>query len=363
MEKIKLIVLLIISSVIYGCTPENPKPDPIPVSNTDAIGAYVLCEGIFNMNNSTLVYYDFKSGIVSDDLFLEINNRGLGDTGNDLKQYGSKLYCVVNISSQIEVMDVNSVRSIKQISLANRQPRYIAFFEDKAYVSCYDGSVIKLDTTTLEIEGIATAGSNPEGLCVANGKLYVANSGGLNYPNYGNTVSVFDLTTFTKIKDITVGVNPYSIKSDFQGDVYLVSRGNYGNIPYSFQRIDSQIDEVVQNFDMEVLNFTISGNYAYLYNYDYSSQTSWIKVMDITTETTVKENLISDGTDIDIPYGIAVNPVNGDIYIADANDFVSNGDVFCFDKNGNKKFSFEVGLNPNSLVIRVKNKAKLLSFN
>ena len=54
MEKIKLIVLLIIISVIYGCTPENPKPDPIPVSNSDAIGAYVLCEGIFNMNNNFL---------------------------------------------------------------------------------------------------------------------------------------------------------------------------------------------------------------------------------------------------------------------------------------------------------------------
>lgn len=361
MEKIKLIVLFIVLSVSHGCIPDDPEPDPQPVLNSGAIGAYVLCEGLFNMNNTTLVYYDFKNGIITDDLFLQVNNRGLGDTGNDLKQYGSKLYCVVNVSSQIEVMDVNSAQSIKQISLANRQPRYIAFFEDKAYISCYDGSVVKLDTTTLEIEDIATAGSNPEGLCVANGKLYVANSGGLNYPNYGNTVSVFDLNDFTKIKDITVGINPYSLKADSQGDVYLVSRGNYENIPYSFQRIDSQTDEVVQDFDLEVLNFTISGNYAYLYNYDYSSRTSWIKVMDITTETTVKENLISDNTNIDIPYGIAVNPSNGDVYIADANDFVSNGDVFCFDKNGNKKFSFEVGLNPNSIIIRL-NENKLITL-
>lgn len=362
MKKIRLLFILIPLTVIISCTPEEPEPEPTPIHNASAVGAYVLCEGLFDMNNSTLVYYDFQSGEITNDIFLQVNNRGLGDTGNDLKQYGSKLYCVVNVSSQIEVMDVNTVQSIKQISLANRQPRYIAFYQNKAYVSCFDGSIVKIDTSSLTIEDIAVAGSNPEGLCVANGKLYVANSGGLNYPNYGNTVSVFDLSSFTKIKDITVATNPYLLKPDDQGDVYLVSRGNYGTVPYCFQRIDSQTDEIVQIFDLEVLNFTISGQYAYLYNYDFTAETSWIKVMDVHTETVVKENFITDGTVIKIPYGITVNSLNGDVYITDANDFVSNGDVFCFNQNGTKKFEFEVGLNPNTVVLRLNN-SKLIAFN
>ncbi|MEG2070546.1 MAG: YncE family protein, partial [Bacteroidales bacterium] len=261
-----------------------------------------------------------------------------------------KLYCVVNVSERIEIMDLHSCVSLAQISLKGKLPRKIAFYQGKAYVSCFDGSVIKIDTSSMSIEASAKAGRNPEGVCVANGKLYVANSGGLDNPNYDNTVSVFDLSTFTLIKNIPVVINPYIIGADLEGDVYLVSRGNYANVPYSFQRIDSRTDEVVHQYHLPVLNFTISGHYAYLYYYDFDTEQSWIKVMDIISETIVKENFITDGTVIKTPYCITVNPINQDIYIADAHQFYVNGDVFCFSKEGKKKFSFEVGVNPTALV-------------
>ncbi len=66
-------------------------------------------------------------------------------------------------------------------------------------MSCFDGSIVKIDTASLQIEATATAGRNPEGVCVVNNKLYVSNSGGLDFPNYDNTVSVFDLNSFAEI--------------------------------------------------------------------------------------------------------------------------------------------------------------------
>ena len=91
-----------------------------PVSS-DFAGMYILCEGLFNMNNSTLSYYDFTSGTMlsfqdpgmagadktSHDFFKMVNGRRLGDTANDLQRYGAKLWCVVNVSSQVEVMDLS----------------------------------------------------------------------------------------------------------------------------------------------------------------------------------------------------------------------------------------------------------------
>ena len=333
-----------------SCRKPIEEEDEIP-SISGIKGLYILNEGLFNMNNCSITYYNAETAEVTPDIFLKANRRGLGDTGNDLQQYGSKLYCVVNISGQVEVMDINSCISLKQISLAGKQPRKIAFHKNKAYVSCFDGSVVRIDTATLEIDAVTSAGANPEGICVANGKLYVANSGGLNHPNYGKTVSVFDLNRFELLREIEVEMNPYIIMADKKENIYLVSRGNYGTIPYTFQRIDSKTDKVVQRYNFPVLNFTIFEEEAYLYYYDFNSGQSWIKVMNLLTDKIVKENFISDGTLLNTPYTVAVNPINKDVYISDTHQFTTNSDIYVFDKDGKKKFVFEAGINSNAIII------------
>jgi len=35
---------------------------------------------------------------------------------------------------------------------SSRQPRHIAFYENKAYVCSFDGTVARIDTTSLQIE-------------------------------------------------------------------------------------------------------------------------------------------------------------------------------------------------------------------
>ncbi len=346
-----LVMGMVAAIALAGCEkPKPPKPDPVDPTETAASGVYVLCEGLMDMNNTTLTFYNFLTNDIDNNFFLTQNGRGLGDTGNDLKAYGSKMYCVVNVSETVEIMELKSAKSLKQISLPGKQPRRIAFADGYAYVCCFNGDVVKIDTATMEVTATAQAGSNPDGICAANGKLYVANSGGLNYPNYGNTVSVFDLATFTHLKDITVVINPTRMAADSQGDVYLVSNGNYTSVPMTFQRIDSQTDEVVQTFDFAVTNFAICDNLCYFYHYDYGTEQCSVKVMDVMTEQIINEHFIADGTNLRTPYGIAVNPENGDVYLTDAYQYTTNGDVYCFGSNGQKKFQFEAGLNPNNII-------------
>lgn len=339
--------LLILSS----CSDDEKTPVKPEVST----GAYVLNEGLMGLNNTTLTYYDFEAETPFTDYFLETNDRGLGDTGSDLKVYGSKLYAVINISSQLEVISLNTGASIKKIPLFNdedvaRQPRHIAFHNGYAYVCSFDGTVGRLDTTTLEFDKFIEVGRQPDGICVANNKLYVSNSGGLDYPDYDNTVSIINTTTFEEIKKVTVDINPYTILADEAGDVYVISRGNYDDVPYSFQRIDAATDEVTTFEDIEALNFTIYENLAYLYNYNYSTMQASFTVIDLSNETIITEDFITDETEIVTPYGIDVDPTNGDVYITDAQDFTVTGDVYCFSKNGKLKFKFEAGLNPNNVV-------------
>lgn len=304
------------------------------------------------MNNSSLSYYNIETGEVTEDIFLETNGRGLGDIGNDLRKYGSKMYCVMNGSERVEIMSSDNARSIGFIPLTGKGPRRLAFHNNFAYVSCTDGSIICIDTTTLEIAETLQAGMNPEGICIAKNKLYVANSGGMNYPNYNNTVSIFDLSNHQLIKEIEVPLNPYKLAADKDGEVYLASRGNYADIPYSFYKIDTEADLLGENLDMIITDFTISGNFAYLFFHGYFGETPWIKMMDITSDEIIKENFISDGTYVDKPYAITINPKNEDLYVSDPLDFAVNGNVFCFDRTGKKKFEFEAGIIPSAIVIR-----------
>lgn len=318
---------------------------------------YILSEGLYNMNNSTLATYNLETKSFVSDYFLAANKRSLGDTGNDMAIYGSKLYVVMNTSSRIEVIESASGKSIKQIPMftsnnSARSPRQITFFGSYAYVCSFDGTVAKIDTTTLQLVSLVQSGKNPDGICVSNNKIYVSNSGGLNFPNFENTVSVIDLNTFTVIKKIFVGVNPGKILADSKGDVYVVSRGDYGLNPYKFQRISTITDEVVQNFDdIKSLNFTIHNDTAFIYNFDFTTQKCWVKVFDCVTEKIISENFINDGSELITPYGIDVNPSNGDVYLTDAKSYTVWGDVLCFNKNGKLKFKIrELGLNPNKVV-------------
>jgi YVTN family beta-propeller protein len=313
-------------------------------------GLYILSEGGFNSNNSTLTYYDYDKHETVGDQFHAVNDRGLGDTGNDLKTYGSKMYIVITVSSTLEVTDLKG-KSIKKIDFKNGtsalRPRSLAFYKNNAFITSYDGTVAVLDTASLTVSKYITVGNSPEKLAVANGKLYVANSGGMNYPNYDKTVSVIDLNTLTEIKKITVADNPNNVTVDAYGDVYVVSNGNYSTVKPSLAVIDSKTDLVKKTFeDFRAGSFTISGDQAF-----FNAGQKVIKVLNLVTETIENDNFITDGTVITTPYGIAVDEINNEVFITDAKNYAINGEVFCFDKTtGKKKYTLTTGINPSKVI-------------
>ncbi len=63
----------------------------------------------------------------------------------------------------------------------SKQPRYAAAYGGKVYVTSYDDTVTRIDTATLAIDGSVKVGRDPDGICINNNKIYVANSGGLDF--------------------------------------------------------------------------------------------------------------------------------------------------------------------------------------
>lgn len=346
--------LLVFILLLVSCNDEKPDPQTLP-SGTKSL--YVLNEGLFNMNNSSLTLFDQESRASFTDFFEQTNGRRLGDTGNDMAVYGSKLYIVLTGSSQVEVLEAATGQSLRQIPLFDgqkaRQPRAVAFWGRKAYVACLDGMVVAIDTTSLQIEAMVRAGSNPDGIAASAGKLYVSNSGGLNFPHYDSTVSVIDAASLTEILKISVGINPGAITTDPRGEVYVVRRGNYGNVPPAMVVINPITNTVKLEVQIPVLQLFIYGDTAWLTHIDYSgSMQSSIALWDTKNETLLSNQFITDGTTPETVYGVFADRPRGLVYVADARSFVNTGMVHVYNLQGKKQFSFPTGLNPSKMAAK-----------
>jgi len=372
--KLRKIYYAFILLGLISCNNDDSWTDNTPITPEDGTvqGLYILNEGSWGGNNAELSYYDYASGNFTEDYFNSVNpsQGGLGDVGNDLKVYGSKLYAVINSSNYVEVMEAKTAKHIAKIQIANC--RSLTFDKGFAYVTSYAGTiddlgkqlgfVAKIDTASLSIVDRVSVEYQPEELTISNNKLYVANSGGYNYPNYSDKVSIINLSTFKVINTLAVGVpNLSKIKTDKNGDVWVVSQGDYNGITPALSVIDPKTDQVIEKLEnINIKDFTFYGNDLYFYGSTYSMDTgnylNSYGVIDINSKTQTASHIFNSSLESQItaPYGLIINPENGDIFLSDALDYFSRGKVYCFDKNGNQKWVKTTGINPGHFVLLYK---------
>ncbi|RYY36923.1 MAG: YncE family protein [Sphingobacteriaceae bacterium] len=352
----RLSILPIAIIVALSSCRKSNNDDVIPEPSDPIVsGIYILNQGNFSASNSTLSFYNYDTKKLTEDLFSEVNKKPLGATANDIQKYGSKIYVVVNVSSKIEVIDAKTAKGLKTIDMKDgataRQPRYVVFNNGKGYVSSYDGTVGIIDTTSLTITKFINVGRNPEQLAISNGKLYVANSGGLDFGNPDNTVSIIDLATESE-KKITVPVNPVSVAADEFGDVYVISNGNYDDVPPSLTIINSQTDVVKQTGAANVAYgspIVISGEKGFWLTGDNK-----VQVTNVKTEAVEKENFVTDGTTFTAAYSLAFDPISGKIYVGDAKNFAVDGEVYVYSSEGKQIQTIKSGINPGRIMLTYK---------
>lgn len=328
-------------------------------------GFYLVNEGNMGSNKCTLDYYDYMTGLYARNFYAERNPsviKELGDVGNDIGIYGSKLYVTVNCSHKVEVMDARTGIRIGQIDIPNC--RYVRFRRGKAYVSSYvgpvmidpnapKGAVYEVDTTSLAVTRKVTVGYQPEEMEIVDDYMYVANSGGYRAPNYDNTVSVIEMIDFKQVQQIPVGINLHRLKKDRYGKLWVTSRGDYQTRPSRLYVLQKKRGynrmTVTDTLDIACSNMAFRGDSLFYYSTEWNnftqSNTITYGIVDVRTKERVSDNFITDGTDKDItiPYGIAIHPETGDIFVTDAKNYVSSGTLYCFDRRGRRKWSVRTG--------------------
>ncbi|OAV72528.1 40-residue YVTN family beta-propeller repeat [Bacteroidales bacterium Barb6] len=345
----------LLSLSLTSCLGDDDITDPEIIIEPPVHGVFVLNSGNWGANDATLdVYYPDDSSLVTN-VFYSVNKRALGDVANHMLIYGSKIYIAVNQSNTVEVtnLDLESLATIRPKGELDQpqSPRCLTAEGGSVYATLFDGHLARIDTATLEITAKVPVGANPEDVCFAGGKLYVANSGGMNdVPD--STLSVVDAATFTATGTLKTAVNPERIYADSQGDLYVKALGNYSDIPASLQRIDPKTGNATTILSNDNLITALYKDKLYILSSESNASTGWkaantkFIIYDALTEKVTSENFLAAGTNISNPYSLSIDPFNGDIYIG-TSDYATNGDVYVFTNDGKPRGSFETsGLNP-----------------
>lgn len=369
-----LMCSLIFMSLLSGCREDDPIPVPdstqtqdpaVPQPGADGYtlhGFYLLNEGNMGTNKSTLDYMDFATGIYTRNIYAAANPNQpmeMGDVGNDIAIYGTKLWAVINCSNKVEVMRAEDAVRIGQIDIPNC--RSIIFHKGYAYVTSYAGPVeinpdykqkgfvAKIDTATLQVVARCTVGFQPDGLAVCGNKIYVANSGGYMVPNYENTLSVIDIATFTEEKKVKVAINLDNIIADRHGNVWVSSRGDYFNVVSKLYCYNPAKNAVTDSIDTPVSAMTLHGDSLYIVSTAWSNismaDVPSSAIINTSTRRKVSDSFVAADVMAQLkkPYGISVNPVNGDIYITDAGNYVTPGWLYCLHPDGTQRWRQRTG--------------------
>lgn len=378
------LILLTLSLLSVACRHDElvvpSEYDIIGDIDTDGSvrGLYLLNEGNMGANKCTLDFFDYSTGLYCRNIYAERNPEAikeLGDVGNDIGIYGSKLYIVVNCSNKVEVLNARTGTRLGQIDIPNC--RYVRFHRGKAYISSYigpvlidpaapKGAIFEVDTASLSITRKVTVGYQPEEMAIIDDYMYVANSGGYRAPDYDRTISVIQMIDFKQVRQIDVAINLHRICCDNRRQLWTSSRGDYKSTPSRLFVLTGNAGaghmSVSDTINVPCTDMDIRGDSLYFIAVENSAATgtNTVKygIVDTRSHKVISDNFITDGTETDIavPYSITLHPENGDIFITDAKNYVSSGSLHCYSKDGRKKWSVRTGDIPAHISFLYRNK-------
>lgn len=312
-------------------------------------GLFICNEGNFQYSNGTLSYYDPATGRVQNEVFFRANGFRLGDVVQSMTINNGLGWIVVNNSHVVFAIDPTTFKEAGRMENFT-SPRYIHFVSgSKAYVSqLWDNRIFIVDPRRYEITGYITV----PGMTMESGSTEQMVQYGqyvfCNCWSYQNKIIKIDTETDRVVDELIVGIQPASIVLDRFDKLWVLTDGGYSGSPYgsetpSLFRIDAGTFRIEKKFQFYSTStpseLQLNGTRDRLYWVDND-----IWDMDVTATSLPRSPLLqSRGTKY---YGLTVNPVSGEIYVADAIDYQQQGLIYRYSAAGELIDKFYVGVTP-----------------
>lgn len=351
--------MLLFTAVLFNSCDKTTIPDdPFPSEKIE--GCYIVNYGSYGKGGATISKYDYKTDEMSNSFYQSQND------GNELLSniqfayhYEDSVFLIGNSNDQIITTNPFIEQSLNGVTTDIANPRFCVADGDYLYISCLganpdwaimpDTYIAKYNIVTRSVEKKIMVPGGPEGLEIANGKLYAA-------LNYKNKIAVINLNSETVSEIEIPAVSSYFVK-DTDGNLYFTQLSTYSNFStetgigfintttdkleatYSLENVSTSYGSMIQ------ANSDFSKIYVITSAYDASwNLTGAVSQFNVAAKTFETENLISDISGIS---GMAINTNNDDdIYVFAAQSTTGAGTMKIYSATGDFEKEYSVGAFP-----------------
>ena len=320
---------------------------------------YIINFGGYSGDKGSVSVFDTEKDTVSNKYYESINGVAMTSNPQYAYQVKDEIYFMGNSVDQIFWVDAETFEQTSNgvTSLNLVKPRYCVADGNTLYISCWGGEIwndesvsyiTKFNLTTKKVEGKIALSGGPEGLAIANGKLYAA-------LNYKDSVAVINLSDEAVSYITTPAVTSYFIKDD-SDNLYVSLISTYsdkstetglGYIDTSADKLDAVYKkEGISSAYVNVLSFNKSKSKIYVMASSFDA--NWkligsVEVFDVASKSFSSSSVVSDISGLN---GIAVDPESDNLICFVSESATASGMMKTYSSTGIKVKEYKTGISP-----------------
>ncbi len=336
------IFMLFMTSV--SCNKQKIGPQFETGSSLSGYQIRILNEGNFGFGNSSVTSYNPFTKELLNNTFISQNGNQIGDVLQSGTYHNGLCYLIVNNSSKIVIVDSSDFSFKGEITGFN-SPRYISFYENKAYVTdLKEKAIYVVDYSAKSIiNRINTIGWN-EQMIIHNDYMYVCDRGDYLNNTGNNKCYKISLLSNTIIDSVIVPLDPNSIVVDHNNMLWVLSSGGINLETPKLSQINPNNMSIIKTISFNTINespfgLVIDSENDHLYFINKS-----IYRMNINDNSLPVTSFVNG--DNHSFYGLSINKLNNEIYVSDAKDYIQNGTVYRYFENGELIDEIQSGIIP-----------------
>lgn len=336
MNKSIYFIAILFSALLFGCKSDKPDDSPSPVINIGGAGkVYITCEGNYQFGNAKVSLYDKNDSTVVEDIYQQVNHTPLGDVCQSMTLFNNRYYIVLNNSSKIVV--VNAASFVKEAEITGfNSPRYfVPITNSKAYVSdIYANCIYVVNLSDNTITSTIPLSHDSQQMVMMYGKVFVTSM-------YSDKIIVVNTTTDQVSDSITVAWAPGSVCQDKNGALWVMCSGD------SLLNKSSALVQINPLSNSVIKSFTFSGNHA-PWRLCMNAQNDTLYYLDRNVyrmsiyDAQLPVDAFINGS-ANLFYGLGVDPLLNEVYVADAVDYIQQGVVYRYNTDGALLHQFRTG--------------------